>query len=405
MKRTCRMGVASALAIALGTVAACASMPSASGGAVFVDGPSRVVVAGDALYVDEEFGTVLRRIDLTTRRSTRVRLPDRSAIGDLTTDEEGRVVVRSFDKAWRVDADNRLVEIPLPAEEPDTTSSLSELLPESLAARPGPTITTSSGDVYFATDSEYAIGRRIWRLSAAGELTTVVGPWATVVKDPKPHGKVWYPKSLGSLVPDGYGAVWFLDRGHNMILKTDLASGVVSFVAGGAIEPDPMGTNGHGDYVDLAADAAGNIYAADHGGRRVVRFDRETGRMSTVARVGGRREYGVVDGVGIVAEPDDIRCHDRADVGTFVVEVVDSAGAAIPGAEVYVLDRRAIKAVMHADAMGHARVDVPESTGLRLMVFMPGFQPEGAEFRASRGCTSTVQIQLTVGPVWTHRML
>ena len=392
-------------------------MPPRGGEGSFVDGPSVIEIVGRTLYVDEMFGRVLRSIDLDTGRSRRIPVPS-GVIMDLRRSADGTLILHGEDQAWRLDATGALVA----ARQSDVgqlDGPLRPQLPASVGARVGDSVQGPSGEVFFTTSSEYATGRRIWRLIPGGTPTTFVGPWARIVGDPRQHGASWYPKSLGALVLDGRGALWFLDRGRHMILRAELSSGVVTFVQGGAIDPspwDPYGLQSAGEFTDLAADTGGNIYAADYGGQRVVRIDRGTGRLTRIARVGGSREQGISDGWGEVAEPERVTCAEHARSGTAVIEVVDSQGGAIPGAEVFVLGATGldgalradgaggVEATIRTDAAGHASLAIPTSRSIRAVILLPGFDPAVTAFKASEGCTSTVRVELTVGPMRSHRM-
>jgi sugar lactone lactonase YvrE len=380
-------------------------MPRSGDRGVFVDGPSAIEVVGQYLYVDEDFGRVLRIIDLQNRRSRQVPLPAGGTIIDIERDEAA-VVVRDLNKAWRLDGTQQLVEVP---RRDDRT--LRELLQARLPASPPARVLdisrAASGDVYFTTSSEYAFGRRIWHLAPTGDLRTVVGPWSPVVDDPRQRGARWYPKALGSPVLDGRGLLWFLDRGRHMILKVELASGVVSFVHGGTIDTDPAdpyGLQSAGEYVDLAVDDEGAVYAADHGGQRIVRLAPATHRPATVATVGGKREHGISDGWGEVAEPEDIVCMEDGRLGTAAIKVVDGQGGVIPGAQLYLLGAGGVERTMSADATGTIELADLPSRPIRVAVFLPGFEPAVAEFRASEGCTSLVRLVLKIGATRSHRM-
>jgi sugar lactone lactonase YvrE len=384
----------------------CASLshaPAATG-VVFIDGPTMIAAVGRSLFVDENFGRAVRRIDARTGDSVGVALPPHQAVLALQS-TSGQMIVRGINQAWRFDLrTNRLVDAAVPASTRPARSFVARLAP--LQAWFGDVSESPDGDAYFTSQSNYAFGRRLWHASLSGALDTIVGPWTHILHDPDIHGHPWYPKSLGSPVLDGHGGLWFLDRGRSMIFRDDLVTGMTTYIAGGTETRafDVTGSGGPGEFVGLAADEAGSVYAADYGGHRVVRVDPETGKLTTIARVGGAKEQGALDGVAVVDEPDDVQCGPENRAGTFVVHVADNDGGPFPGMEVDVLRDHTITTAIETGTDGNARIDVPESTDVLFVAHAAGIRPVVARFRASRGCTSTVEIPLTFGPTQLHRL-
>lgn len=116
------------------------------------------------------------------------------------------------------------------------------------------------------------------------------------------------------LAVDAAGNVYVAEIGNARVRRVDLASGIITTVAGGGtVEGDgALATESLITYVSAVAfDPAGNLLVAEDGGIR--RVDRQTQIMSTVA-AGLYLPYGLaVDAAGVIYAPD----FDRAVVERF----------------------------------------------------------------------------------------
>ena len=90
---------------------------------------------------------------------------------------------------------------------------------------------------------------------------------------------------------DGSGNVYIADNGNDRIRKVDIASGIISTIAGTGI-PGFSGDNGPATAAklngpsDVAVDAAGNVYIADRQNNRIRKITAGTGIISTFAGSG-----------------------------------------------------------------------------------------------------------------------
>ena len=124
--------------------------------------------------------------------------------------------------------------------------------------------------------------------------------------------------SLGVAV-DGAGNLYIADSGNNRIRKVDVASGVISTVAGngtaGFSGDGGLGSNAElSTSLGVAVDGAGNLYIADSGNNRIRKVDVASGVISTVA------------GNGTAGFSGDGGLGSNAELSTSLGAAVDGAG-------------------------------------------------------------------------------
>jgi trimeric autotransporter adhesin len=90
------------------------------------------------------------------------------------------------------------------------------------------------------------------------------------------------------IVSDNAGNIYFSDLGNSLVQKINLATGIITIIAGNGIS----GYSGDGQKAtdaelniprSVAVDTAGNVYIADQYNNRIRRVDAKTGLISTVA--------------------------------------------------------------------------------------------------------------------------
>ncbi|MCP4695062.1 MAG: hypothetical protein GY859_43950, partial [Desulfobacterales bacterium] len=238
------------------------------------------------------------------------------------------------------------------------------------------------------------------KVDAEGIITTVAGNGTKGYGgDGGPAIEAMLNMPTGVAV-DAWGAIYIADRYNNRIRKVD-AGGVITTVAGNGT----AGFRGDGGpaiearlYIprDLAVDAAGNIYIADTGNRRVRKVD-ATGVITTVAG-DGTEEYGTnqgdgglavdapidspmgvdVDAMGAIyiADIDDNRIR-RVDPAGFITTVAGIAVYVFPGSDGGPATRRYLKSPFDAavDASGNIYIAGGYSKRVRKVGFPSAFEP------------------------------
>ena len=133
---------------------------------------------------------------------------------------------------------------------------------------------------------------RIRKVDAAGVITTVAGDGTQGYfgdGGPAVAARLYQPYGMA---PDGAGNLYIADRGNHRIRKVD-AAGMISTVAGGGLGGDGGAAVAAqlNRPTDVALDAAGNLYIADAGNRRIRKVD-AAGVITTVAGDGRRGSDG-----------------------------------------------------------------------------------------------------------------
>jgi sugar lactone lactonase YvrE len=164
----------------------------------------------------------------------------------------------------------------------DGGSAVSAAFDQPRAATVGP-----DGTVYIAD----TFNHRIRRVAPGGEVTTMVGTGqAAYSGDGGPAGAATLHWPHGVAVDPTGASLYIADAANHRVRRVDLASGIITTVAGGAT----AGVGGDGgpataaqleDPKAVAAAPSGDLYIADSGNERIRRVDR-AGVITTVAGTG-----------------------------------------------------------------------------------------------------------------------
>ena len=194
--------------------------------------------------------------------------------------------------------------------------------------------------VLFVTDAgELYIGSlgQVRKVDSAGNLTVVAGreSWGGAFSgDNGPASEAEFNQFRAVWV-DANGEMYIADTGNNRVRKID-SSGIVRTIAGGVSGEGRLATRASlNGPMDMAVDAAGNVYIADTENHTVKKVDASTGILTTVAGGGTADgpEYGD-GGPAIEARLQSPRgvCVDRdgnliiVDAGNFRIRKVDASG-------------------------------------------------------------------------------
>jgi len=156
---------------------------------------------------------------------------------------------------------------------------------------------------------------------------------------PAANAKLNYPYSTA---PDNKGNIYISDSRNQRICKVNLASGMITTIAGTGKE----GFTGDGGPASkaqlsypsgLAIDGKGNLYIADGGNNRIRKIDFSTGKISTVAGSGTKFGFGGDGGPATTAKlfsPDAIAFDAKnnlyfTDCGNNRVRKIDAATGTI----------------------------------------------------------------------------
>ncbi len=185
-----------------------------------------------------------------------------------------------------------------------------------------------TGDALFLTDTENHTIRKIDLASTS--VTTVAGA-ARQPGDADGTGADARFREPEGLAFDGAGHLFFSDTDNNTIRQLDLASLVVTTLAG------MPGVSGSSDGVgaaalfykpkDLTVDGAGNLYVVDALNESIRKVVPATGQVSTLATFTVLPQGIAVDGADVLASLTDHRIVRVAPDGT-VTTLAGSAGAA-----------------------------------------------------------------------------
>lgn len=166
--------------------------------------------------------------------------------------------------------------------------------PATLAALNFPTAVAvdGQGTLYIAD----TMNHRIRKVETGGAITTVAGTGQQRFAGDGSPANAAALNDPAALVLDGHGHLYIADQSNNRVRCVDLATGVISTVAGTgeaayngdglpAAEAALAGPSG------LALDGDGRLYIADTFNGRIRMVDFATGVISTVAGDGGEYRY------------------------------------------------------------------------------------------------------------------
>ena len=171
---------------------------------------------------------------------------------------------------------------------------------------PGALDVDSSGNLYIADLRDH----RIRRVDAAGIITTIAGtgvPGFSGDDGPALHAQIWNPSGLAV---DGAGNLFIADKANYRIRKID-GTGRITTVAGSgsghAVNGGPATNAFLGFPMGLAVDSAGALFIAEAGMNRIRKVD-PAGLITTVAGT-GQAGFGGDGGLAIRARfwnPTDV---------------------------------------------------------------------------------------------------
>ncbi len=209
---------------------------------------------------------------------------------DMVFDHEGNLLIvhentesTPYNKVRRVDAVTGIITT-VAGTGADTFAGDGGPATEALLGRLESVAVDSAGNIYI-TDSG---NRRIRRIDVeTGIINTIAGSGDSGSSEdgvPATEALLKYPAGL---TLDPAGNVYISDGSDHRIRKVDVETGIITTVAGTG-EPGFGGDGGSATDAlilptDLDADAAGNLYIADHGNRRIRYVDATSGVITTVA--------------------------------------------------------------------------------------------------------------------------
>lgn len=199
---------------------------------------------------------------------------------------------------------------------------------------PGDVALDAAGNIFIAD----TLNDRIRRVDAlSGFISTVAGTGANGFSGdggPATRASLAHP---GGLDLDAAGNLFIADTGNHRIRRVDAATGIISTVAGDGTD----GLSGDGGLAVAASlnnpnaaalDATGNLFIADVGNNRIRRVDVATGIISTVAG-NGDRGFGGDDGPAIDASlgfPDGMAFDIAGNL--FIAELLNNRIRRVDGA-------------------------------------------------------------------------
>lgn len=144
----------------------------------------------------------------------------------------------------------------------------------------------TDGTIYLADARDH----RIRKISPSGTISTLAGIGLPLYGgDGGPAARAGLDTPHG-LKLDGKGNLFFCDWNNGMVRKIDLATGVITKIAGSgsftfAGDGGPA-TQAGMDCSDVAVDRNGNVYIADQLNNRIRKVTASTGQISTIAGTG-----------------------------------------------------------------------------------------------------------------------
>ena len=146
----------------------------------------------------------------------------------------------------------------------------------------------ASGDIFFAD----AVSARVREVSAAtGLISTVAGTGTSGYNGDNLPARTAQLSAPAGLAVDFAGNLYIADAGNNRIRMMSAATGIIATVAGSGIagyngDNIPAASAQLNAPEGVAVDAAGNIYIADTGNRRIRVVTVSTGLIATAAGTG-----------------------------------------------------------------------------------------------------------------------
>jgi uncharacterized protein (TIGR03437 family) len=197
-------------------------------------------------------------------------------------------------------------------------------------------VVDQAGNIYIAD----AIFNFIRKVDTNGIISTFAGGNTVALGDggPATNARLDFgPATHAGLAVDKAGNLYIADTGDMRVRKVDVATGIITTVAGNSTTLGLGGFSGDGGPATSAAlnspdgvaiDSAGNIYIADNGNQRIRKVD-TTGKISTLA------------GIGFVTSEDtgDGGPANKAELTSISDVAVDNAG------NVYIADQEHIRQV------------------------------------------------------------
>ncbi len=153
---------------------------------------------------------------------------------------------------------------------------------------PSGVVKTADGTIFFAD----RMAQKVRKVDAGGRIGTVAGTGLAGFSGdggPATLAALQFPSAL---IDDGRGGLLVADLTNDRIRRIDLASGRIETIAGGGLVPGAAGDGlpatqvSLGFPVGLARDAAGNLYVTQSTPVLVRRIDAATKRISTIAGTG-----------------------------------------------------------------------------------------------------------------------
>ncbi len=142
----------------------------------------------------------------------------------------------------------------------------------------------NSNNMYYAD----ILNHRIRKINSSGIISTIAGSSAGYSGDGGPASAARLSYPIGMAI-DANGNLYVADQGNNRIRKIDIASGIISTIAGTGTS-DNTGDGGLATAADIsnphgvAIDDSGNVYFSKVGGIRKITA--ATGIVTTIASIG-----------------------------------------------------------------------------------------------------------------------
>jgi sugar lactone lactonase YvrE len=324
-----------------------------------LNNPRDIVVSGDTVYIADTGNHKIRRV---IRNAQNVRIietfvgtgtpglsGDNATRGSALLNTPIGVALDNLGKLYITDsANNRIKVLDTPGVDPasDLLTTVAGNGQQAFSGDGNPATSlalNAPGGIVFESPAKGLVfidtgNRRLRRLVGA-TLSTIVsdgsggfsgdGGAATLAKLDGPSG----------VTVDSQGNWYVADTNNHVIRRVNASDGKIETIAGlpGMASTDPVGVNGDDGDAKLATlrfpsavtlDGSGDLLIADTGNRRIRKWTRNTGKISTVAGVVGS---GPVSEIGALTRPTGIAVDNLfnlyiADPGQHVVVGQNNAG-------------------------------------------------------------------------------